>query len=87
MQPKKRRVKAKGADKRDGQMRLTIWLPSERARLVKSCAAFHGLENGEVLDRGVDAALAGFYVAHRKGTGPEGGETTSQPSAQPRTDS
>jgi hypothetical protein len=72
----KKRGRPKGPEKRDGQKRLTIWLPSERARLVKACAEYHGLELGQVMDRGVDAALAGFYVAHR-------GSRPPSPAAEP----
>ena len=65
MQVKRKAGRPRGPERRGDQIRVTIWLPRERGRLLKACARFRGEELGAVIDRGIDAALGGFYVAHR----------------------
>jgi hypothetical protein len=61
----KRRGRPKGPDRRTGQKKVTLWLSAEGAKRLKACASYRGEELGAVVERGLDAALAGFYVAHR----------------------
>jgi hypothetical protein len=51
-------------------VRLTIRLPRERAKVLKAYSAINSLDLGQVVDRGLDHAMGGFYFAHRPNRSP-----------------